>query len=145
MLISTLQKCAAGQKVNSGSMAQAYTAVRFYLQQMYPSVDLFLFDQGTLSLEKQTLLTEQLQNAHVDQDLQLLQYMLQLFELLADQPQATAEALGVNLQNVKAESIQIQDVIVNVSRNPELPTPGEPPYKGLEFFDVNDADLFFWT
>ncbi|MBN1813285.1 MAG: hypothetical protein JXA14_15725 [Anaerolineae bacterium] len=26
---------------------------------------------------------------------------------------------------------------------PQPPTPGEPPFKGLEFFDVADADLFF--
>jgi WD40 repeat protein/basic membrane lipoprotein Med (substrate-binding protein (PBP1-ABC) superfamily)/DNA-binding SARP family transcriptional activator/energy-coupling factor transporter ATP-binding protein EcfA2 len=32
---------------------------------------------------------------------------------------------------------------VTIAIQEELPAPGSPPYKGLEYFDVGDADLFF--
>jgi WD40 repeat protein/basic membrane lipoprotein Med (substrate-binding protein (PBP1-ABC) superfamily)/DNA-binding SARP family transcriptional activator len=46
----------------------------------------------------------------------------------------SGEALPTILGLPERETIAIAE---------ELPAPGSPPYKGLEYFDVGDADLFF--
>jgi formylglycine-generating enzyme required for sulfatase activity len=132
------------QKVDETSIsASLFFDLQEYMQSNYPLIDLTLLEHEMITDRQISNLANQLHYAKADQDIALLQRVMQLLQEFSGQPSYTADAIGVNLQNVQAEYIKIQDVIVNVTREKELPTPGSPPYKGLNYFDIDDADLFF--
>jgi WD40 repeat protein/basic membrane lipoprotein Med (substrate-binding protein (PBP1-ABC) superfamily) len=58
----------------------------------------------------------------------------ELQELYAGLKRGEIPALLATLPLVEAEREAIEE---------QPPSPGEPPFKGLEFFDIEDADLFF--
>ena len=85
----------------------------------------------------------QLQESRADRDVELLLKVMQFYDILLEQPKEAADVIGVNLQDVRANTVNIKDVIVNVHKADDPPAPGEEPYKGLLYFDVADAELFF--
>ena len=60
----------------------------------------------------------------------------------------TAGRDAIGRDKIEAETIiQARTVIIGappaISPADEAPVPGEPPFKGLQYFDEADADLFF--
>jgi WD40 repeat protein/DNA-binding SARP family transcriptional activator len=53
-----------------------------------------------------------------------------------------SEATDLLYQQIEAGELE-PPALVSSPELPQPPAPGEPPFKGLEFFDVADADLFF--
>jgi formylglycine-generating enzyme required for sulfatase activity len=123
-------------------LSEAVSEFRSYFHSHYPSVDLAALDKGTFRQEKEKI-AMQLRQARADRDVELLLKVMQFNDALLAQPKESADVIGVNLQDVQANTVTIQDVIVHVHKTDEPPAPGEEPYKGLQYFDVADSELFF--
>jgi WD40 repeat protein/DNA-binding SARP family transcriptional activator len=63
-----------------------------------------------------------------------------LAEELGVEPSEATELLYTQIQ---AGELEPPALVPKPELPPQPPAPGEPPFKGLEFFDVADADLFF--
>lgn len=63
-----------------------------------------------------------------------------LAEELGVEPSEATELLYTQIQ---AGELETPALVPRPELLPQPPAPGEPPFKGLEFFDVADADLFF--
>ena len=63
-----------------------------------------------------------------------------LAEELGVEPSEATERLYTQIQ---AGELELPALVLGLELPPQPPAPGEPPFKGLEFFDVADADLFF--
>ena len=63
-----------------------------------------------------------------------------LDEELGVEPSEATERLYTQIQ---AGELELPALVLGLELPPQPPAPGEPPFKGLEFFDVADADLFF--
>jgi hypothetical protein len=56
------------------------------------------------------------------------------------------QEVGVVKDNASVVGVQVQyaeRVTIEASDEVKPPAPGEPPYKGLRYFDVDDAPIFF--
>jgi WD40 repeat protein/DNA-binding SARP family transcriptional activator len=63
-----------------------------------------------------------------------------LAEELGVEPSEATELLYAQVQ---AGELEPSTLVPRPDLPPQPPAPGEPPFKGLEFFDIADADLFF--
>jgi formylglycine-generating enzyme required for sulfatase activity len=143
IILHALDADAGGQKSGDApNLSERVSELRSYLQAHYSAVDLTALDPGRSSEEKEKL-ARQLQATRADQDVELLIKVMQFYDTLLAQPKESAEVIGVNLKDVRANTVNIRDVIVNVHKPDDPPAPGEEPYKGLQYFDVTDAELFF--
>lgn len=130
---------AAARRADADPALQAAHAdLRALLTREYPGLPLDQLQNG-----QRQRLRDELRRRQADQDVELLQATMRLLHALSDQSPETAAAIGVNLENIRAQHVAISDVYVTHVQAEQPPAPGDPPYKGLAYFDVEDAPLFF--
>jgi WD40 repeat protein/DNA-binding SARP family transcriptional activator len=66
-----------------------------------------------------------------------------LFSDLGVEPSSQTQRLFYRLRAAEADSLKADDNESEARADDEGPAPGTPPFRGLHYFDVGDADLFF--
>ncbi len=90
-----------------------YGALKSLIQRKYSSVSLEAVEKKPDSEAKQASLREDLQDVKASEDKELLQYAQALLEAISQQSPQVAQAIGVNLEYVKAANIRLQEIIVS--------------------------------
>jgi len=125
----------ARQEAADPALQAAHEELQALLAREYPGLRLDQLQNGQRERLRGELRRRQAED--------LLQATMRLLHALSDQSPETAAAIGVNLQDIRAQHVAISDVYVTHLQAEQPPAPGDPPYKGLSYFDVEDAAIFF--
>lgn len=120
---------------------RAYSALLELFQERYPAIALEHLDTLLRTENGLADMQRQIEDFGIAADIDVLLRIIELQDALARYP--TPSAIGLAMENVRAERITISDIAVTHIQGKAPPAPGSPPYKGLSHFDVADAPLFF--
>ncbi len=120
---------------------RAYQQVVALLGERYPEIPVDRLDDLLHTDNGQADFQRRLDKFDVASDLDILLRIIELQDALAQYP--TPGAIGLAMENIHAERIEISGIAVTQIQGAAPPTPGQSPYKGLSYFDVADAPLFF--
>jgi len=121
-IIGALEAGVSSTKVeDSSAVATSYNNLRSWIGHRYPDISLKALDNGGLKAQSRSALAKQLETLKATDDIELLHRTMRVHEQMTMAPETLLNAVGVNLENVKAEKITIKDIYVN------LPKPAEAP------------------
>jgi hypothetical protein len=117
---------AAGLKPTSEqAVKDAYAGLKALLQRKFARVNVALVEDDPTSQSRQNVVKEDLAKVNADHDAEVIKAAQVLLDTVRDQAPDMAIAVGVNLEDIKAASLRLSDIIatgtgVNVKRA-ELP------------------------
>jgi hypothetical protein len=113
---------AAGLKPTSEqAVKDAYAGLKALLQRKFARVNVALVENDPTSQSKQNVVKEDLAKVNADHDAEVIKAAQVLLDTVRDQAPDMAIAVGVNLEDIKAASLRLSDIIatgtgVNVKR-----------------------------
>jgi hypothetical protein len=113
---------AAGLKPTSEqAVKDAYAGLKDLLQRKFARVNVALVEIDPTSQSRQNVVKEDLAKVNADQDEEVIKAAQVLLDTVRDQAPDMAIAVGVNLEDIKAVSLRLSDIIatgtgVNVQR-----------------------------
>jgi hypothetical protein len=107
---------AAGLKETTAQVVKdAYEGIKDVIKRKYNQVDLEGLENDLTSKIQQTSVEEDLQKANASNDEELLSHAKELLDAIGKHEPGIAESIGVNLEDVKGASLQIEDIIASGS------------------------------
>jgi len=94
-------------------ISDLYAGLKTLIQRKYSGVSLEAVEKKPESEAKQASLREDLVEAKVAEDNELLQQAQALLKAIAEQPPQVAQAIGIKLEDVKAANVRLQEIIVS--------------------------------
>ncbi len=94
-------------------VSDAYDGVKRLIQRKFQSVDLNLIEQDPQSKRQRAVIEEDLLAAGADKDEELLQLVSELILIVETHAPSAAQAVGIILEDAKAASIRISNVIAS--------------------------------
>jgi hypothetical protein len=99
----------------------AYAGLKALLQRKFARVNVALVEDDPTSQSRQNVVKEDLAKVNADQDAEVIKAAQVLLDTVRDQAPDMAIAVGVNLEDIKAASLRLSDIIatgtgVNVQR-----------------------------
>jgi hypothetical protein len=113
---------AAGLKPTSEqAVKDAYAGLKALLQRKFARVNVALVEDDPTSQSRQNVVKEDLAKVNADHDAEVIKAAQVLLDTVRDQAPDMAIAVGVNLEDIKAASLRLSDIIatgtgVNVKR-----------------------------
>src|SRR5215210_7285808 len=92
------------------AVKDTYAGIKALIQRKYRSVDLSSLEKKPESETKRASVAEDLTDAGAAQDVELLERAKALLDAVAHHDQAAARAIGVDLEDVRAAALRIQEV-----------------------------------
>jgi hypothetical protein len=103
---------AAGLKpVVEQAIKDGYDALKALIQHKYANVNLAMLEDDPKSEARRDVVKEDLTKAQAGQDRELLTKAKELLDAVHSQAPGTAEVIGVDLKDIKAASLRIQDIV----------------------------------
>ncbi len=105
---------AAGLKPTAEQLVKdSYAGIKRVIQDKYGQVNLDLLEGDPTSEARRDVVKEDLAKAKVDQDEEVLRQAKALLETIEKHAPDTAEAVGVDLEDIKGASLKIEDIIAS--------------------------------
>jgi hypothetical protein len=106
---------AALQSTASQAISDGYRVLKGLIQHKFSAVDVELLEKDPQSQKRRALLEEELEQAKVADDPEVLQAAQKLLDALAQEKSATAQAIaqvvGLDLAEIRAASLKLTDII----------------------------------
>jgi len=93
-------------------ISDLYEGLKSIIQHKYGNVSLEAVEKKPNSEAKQASLREDLLEASVGEDNELLQQARLLLQAISEQTPQVAQAIGIKLEDVKAANVRLQEIIV---------------------------------
>lgn len=90
-----------------------YGGLKALIQRKYSGVSLEAVEKKPDSEVQKAALLENLQDVKAGEDNELLQQAQTLLKAISEQPPQVAQAMGINIDNVKAANARLQEIIVS--------------------------------
>lgn len=95
------------------AIKDGYAALKSLVQHKYAKVDLAQLEKAPESTARRAVVTEELEAAGAVRDQEILRQAQKLIDEITAQAPETAAAIGVDLEDIKAASLTIEDVIAS--------------------------------
>lgn len=113
----TAGAAAALQSTASQAITDSYHALKSIIQRKFSNVDVTVLEKDPTSKSRKIVLEEELDKAKVADDPEVLQRAQKLLDSLVSEKSgaAIAQVIGVDLENIKAASFKLTDIIAQGS------------------------------
>ena len=103
---------AAGLKPTAEkAIKDAYSGIKALIRRKYSRVSVDMLENDPASEDRKKIVKEDLKKTNADSDLELLSLTKELLDALQRYAPETAGAVGVDLEDIKAGSVKIEDII----------------------------------
>jgi hypothetical protein len=99
------------KSVSEKAVKDSYEAIKALIGSKYPKVGIKQLEEKPDSKNRQGVVEEYIVDLGVDKDEEILQKAKTLLQAIEELPQEKLPAIGVNLEDIKAAALKIEDVI----------------------------------
>jgi hypothetical protein len=93
------------------AIKDTYSALKSLILKKYPSVGVEQLEQKPNSEKRKAVIQEDITDTSCDKDPEVLQAAISLLKLLEGLPKSEIEAIGVDIIDIKAASLTLEDII----------------------------------